>query len=106
MTDSERELMMAVNAVLLSGKRQVELERARLQAAVDALTGEGPATLRVLRERAVDLLAGRGDLAALRVALLAYAQSVTETIRSQTAFRPSRTVVPTSAAVIAGLIED
>lgn len=106
MTDAERELMMAANTVLLSGKRQVEGERARLQAAVEALTGDLAPALRLLCERAADLLAGRGDLPGLRTALMAYVQTVTETVRAETPFRPSRAVVRTSAAVIAGLLED
>lgn len=106
MTDAERELMMAANTVLLSGKRQVEGERARLQAAVEALTGDLAPALRLLRERAADLLAGRGDLLALRAALMAYVQTVATTVRAETPFLPSRGVVRTSAAVTAGLLED
>jgi hypothetical protein len=106
MTDAERELMMAANTVLLSGKRPVEGERARLQAAVEALTGDLTPALRLLRERAADLLAGRGDLPTLRAALMAYVQTVTKIERAETPFLPSRGVARTSAAVTAGLLED
>ena len=95
-----RELMMAANAVCLDG-RVTESERARLQAAVDAVDGAvGETPLRRLRDRAAAVLSGAGVVAELRAALLAYSAAAGAVARAEEDWGRAGAIT-TSAAVAA-----
>ena len=100
-----RRLMLAANAVVLTGEgaRAREGERMELQAAVDALPGDGlPAPLRALRDRATALLDGSGTVAELRAGLAVYVGHALDQARQEdrTAWSPS--AGPASSVAITG----